>query len=124
MNISSTRIFTRSGFAVAFAALMMLAPARLQAQTIYTSMNGGGAVDKVSPGGAITTFATGLTAPKGVAFDADGNLYVAEDFSGASQSIISKVTPDGTVSTFATGFLTPIGLAFDGSGNLFVGGIL
>ncbi|HEV8058761.1 MAG TPA: DUF4214 domain-containing protein, partial [Gemmataceae bacterium] len=64
----------------------------------------------------VSTFAPGFLAPSGLAFDANGNLYVAD----ASTSTVSKVTPDGTVSTFASGFKKPFGLVFDAAGNLYV----
>jgi sugar lactone lactonase YvrE len=51
----------------------------------------------------------------GLAFDAAGNLYVAD----SSKHSVFKYTPDGTKSTFATG-LYPLGLCFDREGNLFV----
>ncbi len=70
------------------------------------------------PSGTPFTFvphSSGLEAT-GIAFDASGNLYVAQNiFSGA----IFKVTPNGTVSTFAT-ITGATGLAFDAHGNLFV----
>ena len=52
-----------------------------------------------------------------MAFDAAGNLYVAN---GSGTGPVSKVTPAGVVSTFATGFAIPDGLAFDAAGNLYV----
>jgi hypothetical protein len=67
----------------------------------------------------------------GGAFDAAGNLYIAD----AANNTIRKIAPDGTTSTFAglagssgsvdgkggvARFNTPYGLAFDSSGNLFV----
>src|SRR5438128_4681098 len=56
------------------------------------------------------------TAPKGLAFDDKGNLFVADSGTGT----ILKFTPEGTRSTFASGLNAPIGLAFDVAGNLFV----
>ena len=50
----------------------------------------------------------------GLAFDAAGNLFVADGHS------ISKYAPDGTKSTFAAGLKYPLGLCFDREGNLFV----
>src|SRR5437773_10534807 len=52
----------------------------------------------------------------GLAFDAAGNLFVA-DFAKRS---VFKYTPDGTKSTFVAGLKGPIGLCFDSKGNLFV----
>ena len=51
----------------------------------------------------------------GLAFDAAGNLYVAD----SSKHSVFKYTPDGTKSTFATE-LYPLGLCFDHEGNLLV----
>ena len=51
-----------------------------------------------------------------MAFDAAGNLYVANFGNGT----VSEVTPGGVASAFATGFNSPDGLAFDATGNLYV----
>ncbi len=64
----------------------------------------------------VSTFASGFSDPQGLAFDAAGNLYVAND----GNNTVSKVTPAGVVSTFASGFNGPDGLAFDAAGNLYV----
>ena len=54
----------------------------------------------------------------GSAFDAQGNLYVADDLNGD----ISEFSPSGTpLPTFATGLSNPLSLVFDSSGNLYVG---
>ncbi|EJF07348.1 NHL repeat protein, partial [Thiovulum sp. ES] len=54
--------------------------------------------------------------PRGLAFDEEGNLFVAD----SNNSKIKKITPDGDVTTFASGVNEPYGLAFDKNGNLFV----
>jgi hypothetical protein len=69
-----------------------------------------------TPGTTVSTFASGLSAPSSLAFDAAGNLYIA-NFAGGT---IMQVTPGGAVNTFASGFISPSGLAFDASGNLYV----
>ncbi|MBQ89460.1 MAG: hypothetical protein CL433_11585 [Acidimicrobiaceae bacterium] len=86
-----------------------------------------------SPVATVTSFATTalFANPSGVAFDGDGDLYVAD----AGNRAIRKVTPAGEVTTFAgsigssgsddgTGtdarFSYPVGVAFDGDGNLYV----
>src|SRR5262249_2714180 len=51
-----------------------------------------------------------------LAFDATGNLYVAESRAGR----VSKVTPAGAVIALPYQFNNPEGLAFDASGNLYV----
>jgi sugar lactone lactonase YvrE len=58
----------------------------------------------------------GSDAPRGLAFDSTGNLFVAMNTKGE----IVKFTSDGHRSTFASGLNDPFGLAFDGAGNLFV----
>ena len=53
-----------------------------------------------------------------IAFDASGNLYVAN-----APSTITRYTPTGVASVFAdasSGLNDPFGLAFDSKGNLFV----
>jgi DNA-binding beta-propeller fold protein YncE len=56
--------------------------------------------------------------PTGLAFDNDGNLYVASDQSPYS---ILKFAPDGTFTVFAnTGLSFPSAIVFDEAGNLFV----
>ncbi len=104
------------------------------------------AIRKISPGGEVTTFAglglqrgavdgVGSAArfahPAGVALDAAGTLYVAENYNHT----IRKVTPGGGVTTLAgtagvsgsadgTGnaarFDSPTGIAVDGAGNVYV----
>jgi len=58
----------------------------------------------------------GYDAPRGMAFDPAGNLFVANPWAGD----IVKFTPEGRWSTFASGLVHPFGLAFDTAGNLFV----
>src|SRR5262249_39662464 len=72
-------------------------------------------VATVSPG-AVSTVASGLQAPAGLAFDTAGNLYVA-NYDGGT---VSKVAPGGAISTFASGFTHPEGLAVDAAGSLSV----
>ncbi len=75
-------------------------------------------VCKITPSGAVSTFAEGggLKRIRGVAFDGAGNLYLADLDAGA----IYRFATDGTRSIFATKIINPTGLAFDAAGNLFV----
>lgn len=104
-------------------------------------------IRKISPAGEVTTLAgtagqagstdaAGAAArfryPRGVAVDAEGNVYVGD----TDNHTIRRITPSGEVTTVAgsagawgtadgTGaaarFYSPIGLAFDPAGNLLVG---
>src|SRR6202035_5569917 len=74
---------------------------------------------KVTPGGTVSTFVSSgiIHSPNGLAFDAAGNLSVANN----SSNTIVKVTPAGGVSLFvASGLTDPRGLVFDAAGNLYV----
>ena len=64
-----------------------------------------------------TTFATtGLSNPGALAFDAAGNLYVAN----YNSNTIEKFTPGGVGSVFASTLLNgAASLAFDAAGNLY-----
>lgn len=81
-----------------------------------------GRIFKYSSTGALldSFFITGLAKPHAIAFDAAGNVYVAQRFNVVSQY-------DSTGSPLNTNFITdlrePISLAFDSAGNLYVGDI-
>ena len=61
----------------------------------------------------------GLDNPVGLAFDAKGNLYIANGLSDA----ITKAGPLGqSMAIFASGFKAPQAVAFDAAGNLYVAG--
>jgi sugar lactone lactonase YvrE/tetratricopeptide (TPR) repeat protein len=63
----------------------------------------GNTIFKFTPTGAKSDFAEVTTSPRSFAFDASGNLFVVENFSGA----ISKFAPDGAQSVFLAGRPTP-----------------
>lgn len=100
-------------------------------------------IRKITPAGTVSTIAGSGVAgfangngpaaqfyfPKGIALDAAGNLYVADDINHR----IRKVTPAGTVTTLAGGtlgntdgigttarFEQPTGVAVDAAGNVYV----
>ena len=60
---------------------------------------------------------TGLDDPQALAFDADGNLYVANpDNNTVSEFAVGSTVPTATL----TGLSSPMALAFDAGGNLYV----
>lgn len=69
-------------------------------------------------GGSPITFAQGLTNPKGLTFDGNGHMFVADASQG---SLIRFTLPDAVGVTFVAGLSAPIGVTFDVAGNLFVG---
>jgi sugar lactone lactonase YvrE len=113
---------------------------------VYVALVGNNTISKITAAGVVSTFAgtgptpghsdgTGASAsffsPEGLAFDAAGNLYVAD----TGNHTIRKITPAGAVTTLAgspevlgnadgTGdnarFREPTGVATDGAGNVFV----
>ena len=58
-------------------------------------------VYKVDPSGSVSTFYKGLGRPQGLAFDAEGNMYVAASLSGTRG--IVKISPDGRASLEVAG---------------------
>lgn len=68
------------------------------------------------PGYTAAVYAEGLTTPDGLAFNPNGELFVAEEISGE----VSQIGPGGLVTTVLTGVVMPEGIVFDAFGNLFV----
>ncbi len=65
--------------------------------SVYFSDLVSGCVRKIAPDDTISSFACGLGAPLGLAFDPSGNLYV----SSVDANRVFQVTPAGVVSVFA-----------------------
>jgi hypothetical protein len=96
---------------------------------LYVSSRAEGTVYRVSPEGAISTYAEGMGIATGIAFDRDGNLFV-----GDRSGTIFKVGPDRTLGhsdvadreIFVYATLEPsiaaYHLAFNDDGTLFVTG--
>jgi sugar lactone lactonase YvrE len=111
---------------------------------IYVADYGNNLIRKITPAGVVSTVAgtgnegsinaTGVLAsfngPSGIAFDAAGNLYIAD----SGNNLIRKMNTSALVTTLAGGdtiamtngiginasFFGPMGLAVDGSGNVYV----
>jgi sugar lactone lactonase YvrE len=67
--------------------------------------------------GAQTTFSIYVTYPYGLAVDAGGNIYVADNYSGT----VSIVSPPGSPSLESVfGLNGPFGIAVDTQGNLYI----
>jgi DNA-binding beta-propeller fold protein YncE len=77
-----------------------------------SSTNGNsGSILEFTPGGVESTFATGLTSPRGLAFDSTGNLFVTENIGGPLGDIL-EFTPGGIETVFASGLSNPQFLTF------------
>jgi len=111
---------------------------------IYVADYGNNVIREITPAGVVSTVAgsgyqgsinaTGVLAsfsqPSGLAFDAGGNLYIAD----SGNDLIRKMSNTGIVTTLAGGdtvamtngvglnasFFNPVGVTVDGSGNVFV----
>ena len=104
VNVIGGRLAALLWFACALAA-----PTGLMADTLYVGVGSpdqsNGDIYAFGLTGGSSTFASGLSGPYGLAFNASGNLYEADALSGN----IYEFTPKGVRSTFASGF--PTGLS-------------
>ncbi|MBI4639934.1 MAG: gluconolaconase [Candidatus Tectomicrobia bacterium] len=80
-------------------------------------LSGYDVIYRISPGGDIETFFTGLGRPQGLAFDARGNLYVVAYFQGDGGVV--RISPDRETLQVITG-KNLAGLAFDQRGGLIL----
>ncbi len=93
---------------------------------LYVANQASGTIDKITPGGAVTTFFSGLVSPNGLAFNAAGDLLVTEGPGiGNTGNSIINVSPNGTSSSvFATDIASdlndPNGIAISSNGNVFI----
>lgn len=72
---------------------------------------------KISPDGEVTRFFSGLGRPQGLAFDREGNLYIAASHHGHRG--IVKITPDAEAEMTVAG-VGLVGLCFDDQGNMII----
>jgi DNA-binding beta-propeller fold protein YncE len=105
------------------------APGDLIASVSGDARNGGGFIYEYTPNGVQSTFASGLSRPRGLALDSLGNLLVATNFCDPTpnrfffcRATIMRITPDGAQDVFADlpGDHIAQGTAIDPAGNLFV----
>ncbi|MFP5042564.1 YCF48-related protein [Parasediminibacterium sp. JCM 36343] len=87
----------------------------------YTTPNtftAGTAITPLSPTAqaTVSTLGSGFNSASGVAVDAAGNIYVADQANNA----VKKIATNGTITTLGSGFNTPTGVALDAAGNVYV----
>jgi sugar lactone lactonase YvrE len=68
-------------------------------------------------GGTPATWAPGFSNPKGLVFDGNGHLYVADP---GKNAILQMMVPDASGITYLSGLNAPTGVALDSAGNLYV----
>ncbi|MCE5187322.1 MAG: NHL repeat-containing protein [Planctomycetaceae bacterium] len=74
-----------------------------------------GSILQYDASGNATTFAAGVNATTGLAFDSSGNLYAT-----SSLGTIMKFDPAGNGTVFASGLVNPACMAFGSDGALYV----
>jgi sugar lactone lactonase YvrE len=75
---------------------------------------------RISPDGEVEIIYSGFGRPQGLAFDAQGSLYVVDALAGNSGLYKLRSDPDGTVAELVLAAPSLIGLAFDPQGGLVV----
>ena len=73
---------------------------------------------RINPDGDVDVFFKGLGRPQGLAFDNEGNLYVAASLRGRRG--IVRISPDGADAKLIVAGINLIGLAFSASGEMAV----
>ena len=73
---------------------------------------------RINPDGDVDVFYKGLGRPQGLAFDTDGNLYVAAALRGRRG--IVRISPDGSDAKVVVAGVNLIGLAFSSAGEMAV----
>lgn len=73
---------------------------------------------RIDQNGEVGVFYKGLGRPQGLAFDVDGNLYLAASLRGRRG--IVRISPDGRHSELFVAGMNLVGLAFSSSGDMVV----
>jgi len=73
---------------------------------------------RINPDGDVDIFFKGLGRPQGLAFDRDGNLYVAAALRGRRG--IVRISPDGSEAKLVVAGVNLVGLAFSAAGEMAV----
>ena len=76
------------------------------------------AIWRINPDGDVDMFFKGLGRPQGLAFDRDGNLYVAAALRGRRG--IVRISPDGSEAKLVVAGVNLVGLAFSATGEMAV----
>ena len=76
------------------------------------------AITRFDKFGAAKVFYRGLGRPQGLAFDTEGNLYVAASLHGRRGVV--KISPDGGSADVVVAGMNVVGLAFSREGNMIV----
>ena len=76
-----------------------------------------GQIEEVTPAGSGSTYKTGFSDTRGIAFDSSGDLFVSDI---GTDRIDELALGSSTFTVFATVTGAPVSLAFDSAGNLFV----
>jgi sugar lactone lactonase YvrE len=128
-SASSTSELRRRSIITVARLLLLLALStfcgHVRAALLFVSDENSGTLDKITPSGVVSNFASGIFSggggPFDLAFQKNGNLLEANGLS-TNPGTIFRFTPAGVRSVFfsATSFV-PVSLAFDSSGRLFVG---
>jgi sugar lactone lactonase YvrE len=111
------KIFSRFLFAAALLATPFLASTGHAAAGDVYETNQGNVLKFRTAGGTPGTFAAGFSNPKGLVFDGNGHLYVAD---AGKNAIILFTIPDGAGTTYVSSLSSPTGVALDPTGSLYV----
>jgi DNA-binding beta-propeller fold protein YncE len=75
------------------------------------------AVQRITPAGEVDVFYRGLGRPQGMAFDIEGNLYVAASLAG-NRGVV-RITPDAKAELAVSGY-DLVGMAFGRHGSMIL----